>query len=153
MDSRVSGNVYKVDFRTTTVRPPVGVPAIVRAFRVAQNATPMGRLGYAHYPITEAPGANVHRLRTERGWSLRDLANKTHPALDHTTIRRLEWNEGYTQDTLERVAKVLGVTVADLFLPPELVDWPSLTPEVKSRVAASVKDAAELLRYKKTRPR
>ena len=69
------------------------------------------------YPYTNKmpPGVNVHNLRETKKWTLRELAKKCQPPLDHTTIRRLEYNEGYTQDSLERVASALGVTVVDLF--------------------------------------
>lgn len=103
--------------------------------------------GYRYYSIEEPPGATVYRLRLARGWSLRNLADRTHPPLDHSTIRRIEHNEGYTQDTLERVAKALGVRVADLFLPRELAEWPSLPAPVRSRLAESVRDAVEAIRY------
>lgn len=69
------------------------------------------------YTITEPPGVNVHRLRETKGLSMRELAQKCQPPLDHTTIRRIERNEGFTKDSLERVAKTLGVRVIDLFCP------------------------------------
>ena len=77
----------------------------------------MQRPSVYHYQITEPPGVNVHRLRETKGWPMRELAQRCRPPLDHTTIRRLEYNNGYTQDTLERVAKALGVRVVDLFCP------------------------------------
>ncbi len=79
---------------------------------------------------------------------MRLLAERCDPEVDHTTIRRLERNEGYTQDTLERVAKVLGVTVQELFLPPALQEWPSLTPQNQARIAETIRDAATAQRYK-----
>lgn len=69
------------------------------------------------YSIIEPPGVNVHRFREAKGWPMRELAQKCRPPVDHTTIRRLENNGGYTQDTLERVAQALGVRVIDLFCP------------------------------------
>ena len=71
------------------------------------------------YPFTvkKPPGVNIYRLRSAKGWPLRKLAEKCRPPLDHTTVRRLEQNKGYTQDSLERVAKALGVTVQELFCP------------------------------------
>lgn len=69
------------------------------------------------YTITEPPGVNIHRLRETKGLSMRELAQKCRPPLDHTTIRRIERNEGFTKDSLERVAKILGVRVIDLFCP------------------------------------
>lgn len=106
------------------------------------------------YTIEAPPGVNVHRLRNAIGWSMRQLADHCHPALDHTTVRRLEHNEGYTQDTLERIAAALGkglgvkLMVADLFLPPELADWPALSERARVRIAESVQDAAAATRYK-----
>jgi transcriptional regulator with XRE-family HTH domain len=69
------------------------------------------------YKITEPPGVNVHRLREAKGLSMRELAQKCRPPLNHTTIRRIEQNKGFTKDSLERVAKTLGVRVIDLFCP------------------------------------
>ena len=77
----------------------------------------MKRPSVYSYNVTEPPGVNLHRLRNERGWSMRELAHKCRPRLDHTTIRRLEYNQSYTQDSLERVAKALDVTVPELFWP------------------------------------
>lgn len=101
-------------------------------------------------PADEPPGSNIYRLRTAAGLSMRALAERCDPELDHTTIRRLERNEGFTQDTLERVAKVLGVSVQSLFLPPALQDWPALTPKNQARIAETVRDAATAQRYKVT---
>ena len=66
------------------------------------------------YTITDPPGVNVYRLRITLGLSQRDLAKKCRPTIEHTTIRRLENNLGFTQDTLERVAKALGVPYAPI---------------------------------------
>ena len=67
------------------------------------------------YTVTKPPGVNVYILRNSKGWSQRNLADNCKPGLNHTTIRRIEQNNGYTQDTLERVAKALDVSVIDLF--------------------------------------
>jgi transcriptional regulator with XRE-family HTH domain len=106
------------------------------------------------------PGVNVRRLREAAGLSLRALARacdvpSDHRSLDHTTIRRLERNQGYTQDTLSRVAAALGralgirLSAVDLFLPPELADWPELSPEARQRIAAAVSDAAYVARNRR----
>lgn len=79
---------------------------------------------------------------------MRKLAEKCEPELDHTTVRRLERNEGYTQDTLERIAAALHTTVESLFLPPALADWPALTPQNQARIAETIRDAATAQRYK-----
>lgn len=100
------------------------------------------------YTVTDPPGVNVHRLRHAYGYSMRTLGDKCHPAIEHTTIRRLENNLGFTQDTLERVAKALGVKVYELFLPPELAEWPSLPREAQVRLAEGVQDAVLAARYR-----
>lgn len=101
-------------------------------------------------PAELPPGCNIYRLRVEAGLSMRALAERCDPELDHTTIRRLERNAGYTQDTLERVAKALRVSVETLFLPPELQDWPALSSQKQARIAESVRDAATAQRFKTT---
>jgi len=108
------------------------------------------------YLNTEAPGVNIHRLRREAlNISQRALGDACTPALDHTTIRRLENNQGYTQDSLERVAvafsKLLNakIEVQDLFLPLELAEWPALPQSVKDRLAQGVQDAVTAARYRK----
>lgn len=101
-------------------------------------------------PVDAPPGANIHRLRLVQKFSLRELARRCDPELDHATISRIERNEGYTQDSLERIAKALGVTVPELFLPPELADWPHLNDRAQSRIAESILDALTAQRYKPT---
>ncbi len=70
----------------------------------------MQRASVYPYTVKNSPGVNIHRLRTAFGWPMRELAEKCHPPLNHTTVRRLEHNKGFTQDTIERVAKALQVT-------------------------------------------
>lgn len=79
---------------------------------------------------------------------MRGLADRCHPPLDHTTIRRLEHNMGYTQDTVERVAKALGVEPNTLFLPHELAEWPNLSGQARARLAEAVSEAADAARYR-----
>ena len=67
------------------------------------------------YTVTEPPGVNVHYFREKAGLPMRKLGAMCKPPLEHTTIRRVEHNLGYTHDTLERIAKALGVTVVTLF--------------------------------------
>lgn len=98
-------------------------------------------------PAAEAPGRNIHRLRVAARLSMRRLAELCDHELDHTTIRRLERNEGFTQDTLERVAKVLGVQLQELFLPDELQDWPSLSEKNRARIAETIRDAVTAQRF------
>jgi len=122
-----------------------GVPAVVIPFRVAQTAL-MG-IRYSDH-AKEPPGCNIYKLRQALGLSQRAVADKCRPALDHTTIRRLENNQGYTQDTLERVARVFNVTIQELFLPPELAEWPTLPEEARERIAASIADSAIATKYR-----
>ena len=68
------------------------------------------------------PGETIYYLRKAKGWSQRALAERCTPTLNHTTIRRLEKNEGYQQDSLQRVAKALKVKPEELFYPPEVAD-------------------------------
>lgn len=65
-----------------------------------------------------APGANVRRLREQLNLSQRQLANLCFPAMAPTTIVRLEQNDGYQMETLERVAVALGTTIEVLLAPP-----------------------------------
>lgn len=98
----------------------------------------------------EPPGCNIRRLRMALEYSQRQLAQRCDPELDHTTIRRLELNQGYQQETLERVAKALGTTVQNLFLPEELAEWPTLQPRTRQRIADSIRDAVVAQHYKST---
>ena len=102
------------------------------------------------YTNKDAPGCNVHRLREERGWSLRDLADRCNPPIAHTTVQRLEHNKGFQQDTVERVAAALGVTPQDLWLPPELFEYRMLNRDQKERFAAMVRDIAAAYKTKKS---
>lgn len=67
------------------------------------------------YDVDDPPGVNIHRLRNKRDWSQRNLADKCHPPLNHTTVHRLEHNKSFTHDCLKRVAIALDVTVLELF--------------------------------------
>lgn len=56
---------------------------------------------------------NIRRLREERGWSQRKLAELT--GLKHPNISRLEAAENYpTLDTIAKFAQVFGVEIGDL---------------------------------------
>lgn len=126
-----------------------GVRAVTPLFRVAENTPAMQRPSVYPYTIKEPPGINVHRLRNALGWSMRELAEKCQPPLDHTTVRRLEHNDGFTQDTIERIAKALKVPRwQDLFLPPELADWTHLPERARARLAEAVQDAAAATHYR-----
>ncbi len=80
------------------------------------------------------PGTTIHYLRKVMGWSQRDLAGRC--GLDHTSIRRYELNKGFTQDSLEKVAKVFGVKVEVLFCPPEIAEVYRLPKKVRKEVFA-----------------
>lgn len=94
------------------------------------------------YAETAPPGATIHKLREANDWSQRYLGERCEPPMDHTAIQRIERNKGYTRNSLERVAAALGVQVHTLFLPPELLPYASLPPEIKQRIAATIRDAA-----------
>ena len=68
------------------------------------------------------PGETIFYLRKAKYWSYRKLADMCIPALDHTTVRRIEMNEGYTKESLQRIAKALNVKIEELFYPPEVAD-------------------------------
>ncbi|WP_448215281.1 helix-turn-helix domain-containing protein [Endozoicomonas sp. 2B-B] len=94
-------------------------------------------------PITMAiPGDNVRRLRLEKGWSMRELAERCvteEKTMDHTTIMRLEKDKGYTRATLERVAKALGLkSHEDLFLPVELAGFEKLDESDRAQISNMV---------------
>jgi transcriptional regulator with XRE-family HTH domain len=94
------------------------------------------------YTERDPPGCNIHRLRVALEWSQRQLAEACQPPLDHTTVQRLERNKHYTSDSLRRVADALGVRVADLFLPPELLPFARLPERVRARLAETVAEVA-----------
>ena len=99
-------------------------------------------------PQTSPPGINIWRLRVARGWSMRALADHCKPALDHTTVRRVEHNAGFTQDTLERIAAALGVPLLTLLLPPELEAWGQLAPDSRERLAHLMRDTLDAQRLR-----
>lgn len=84
---------------------------------------------------------NLKKRRTEAGLSYRKLAEKCRPAIDHTTIARVEKGLGFTNDTLERLAVALNCQVEDFFLPPELDGWYTLSSETKERLGSIIQDA------------
>lgn len=122
----------------------------------------MRRASVYPYTITEPPGVNVHALRAEADLSMRELAERCVPPLSHTVIKRIEYNQGFTQDTLERLAVALSkvlhrkITVADLFYPPEVAGWlgeyKSLPPEARARIDEMVHDTHAAYVYRKRTP-
>ncbi|MDH5548079.1 MAG: helix-turn-helix domain-containing protein [Gammaproteobacteria bacterium] len=105
----------------------------------------------------DAPGSTVFRMREKLGWSQRRLAQECNPEIDHTTIRRVEHNNGYTQDTLERIASAFSrgygrrLTVADLFIHPKIAEFNELPDAVQDRIAQGVHEAA--IAYRFTKPK
>lgn len=95
------------------------------------------------YPYTTQapPGANIHRLRLAKDLPLRKLAAACDPPLTFAALSRIEKNLGYTQDSLSRIARALGCSVADLFLPPDLAMLARLPRDVRARLIESVRDA------------
>jgi transcriptional regulator with XRE-family HTH domain len=68
--------------------------------------------------IRDVLALNLKRLRADRGLSQEDLAARAD--IDRTYISSLE-RSVYAAgiDVVDRLAKALGVTVADLLAPPE----------------------------------
>jgi transcriptional regulator with XRE-family HTH domain len=68
--------------------------------------------------IRDVLALNLKRLRADRGLSQEDLADRAD--IDRTYISSLE-RSVYAAgiDVVDRLAKALGVTVADLLAPPE----------------------------------
>lgn len=140
-------NVNNVVINNTVIKKD-GAVATVLKFPLVAHTTSMKKASSYNYNVKESPGANVFKLRTALGWSQRKLADQCNPAIDHTTVRRVENNIGYTQDTLERIAVALKVDVDNFFLPLELAEWPGLPEEVKKRIAQSVQDAVIANKYR-----
>jgi transcriptional regulator with XRE-family HTH domain len=68
--------------------------------------------------IRDVLAVNLRRLRADQGLSQEDLADRAD--IDRTYISSLE-RSVYAAgiDVVDRLAKALGVTVADLLAPPE----------------------------------
>jgi len=100
--------------------------------------------------VDAPPGVNIRRLREEQELSLRKLAKLCIPELVHTTIRRIENNDGWTRDTIIRLSKALGVNNhEDLFLPSELFNYSLLNIESKKRIAELVQESFDAELYRK----
>lgn len=134
-----------------TGRPAQAAPA--RAFAVITNGaypagathpplTAMARPDSVPYLETDPPGVNVYRLRMARGWSQHELARRCAPPMDPSAVSRVEHNQGYTQDSLTRIAAALGVPAQSLFYPPEIVTYARLPDAIRSRLADTIADAA-----------
>lgn len=64
--------------------------------------------------LAENLAANVRKLRIERGWSQEDLARYTNGEVKTGTVNRIERGGNTTTNTIEALAKALGVAGADL---------------------------------------
>ena len=85
------------------------------------------------------PGSNIRILRRQLGLSLRSLATATE--IDPGNLSRLEQGQsGYSKEAIEKIAKVLHVSVGVLFAEPGMVqaaalrmrEVPLLPPELLS---------------------
>lgn len=94
------------------------------------------------YTQTAPPGINIYRLRIARGWSQGDLAKACRPPITPSNVSRIERNQGFTQDTLQRIAVALGVDYQALFYPPEIAAYASLPRDVRDRLAGTIQDVA-----------
>jgi len=94
------------------------------------------------------PGETVHYLRLARDWSQRELADRCEPPLDHTTVRRIENNDGYTKDSLTRVAKALSVKTEELFYPKEVADVMIMPKTVRNEIFGILESMLKIYRKK-----
>lgn len=92
------------------------------------------------------PGDNIRRLRLEKGWSMRELAERCvteEKTMEHTTIMRIENSKGFTQATLIRVAAALGLqNYEDLFIPLQLAGWEKLGEADRAQLSTMVQALA-----------
>lgn len=64
-------------------------------------------------------GTKIREIRKSKGMTILDLATAINS--DVGNISRLERNvQGYSENTLVKIASALGVTVSELFLKPQL---------------------------------
>lgn len=87
---------------------------------------------------SELPGDRIRELRKAKGFTLRSMAENCNPPMDYTSIGRIEKNIGYTKDSLERFATVLGCNVSDFFLYDELKGFTELPEDLKQNVAKHI---------------
>lgn len=87
---------------------------------------------------SELPGDRIRELRKAKGFTLRSMAENCDPPMDYTSIGRIEKNIGYTKDSLERFATVLGCNVSDFFLYDELKGFTDLPDDLKKDVAKHI---------------
>lgn len=142
-----------------TPHRPANATAVVMRLTPPHPAQPdsppahvMARPDSYTYTETAAPGANIHRLRLARRWSIYDLARACRPELHASTINRAEHNQGYTSDSLHRIAAALGVSVEALFYPPEIATYAALPPDVRQRLTDTIQDAAAAYETRRRTP-
>jgi transcriptional regulator with XRE-family HTH domain len=128
----------------------VGMEAIDCAMQVGEPVG-MKRPSVYPYKITEPPGATVYRLRAEKEWSQRELADRCQ--CDWTSISRLENNQSWSRDLLERVAKAFRISVVDLFAPPELAQIYILSEPRRKAVLSMLSDAVAAQKAEDQAPR
>lgn len=87
---------------------------------------------------SELPGDRIREIRKAKGYTLRSMAENCNPPIDYTTIGRIEKNIGYTKDSLERFAAVLGCTVSDFFLYDDLKGFTELPDDLRKDVAKHI---------------
>lgn len=77
-------------------------------------------------------GVNVYKLRTDAGWTQEELARRA--GLRQPRIAEIERGDANPRlETLARVARALGVEVADLLRNPEAAAPRAAREKVKSR--------------------
>lgn len=125
------------------------VPYAMAAVVIRINGINDGSMAKSIHDLSP-PGSTIRRLREARGWSLADLAAHCVPALERSTVYRIETGPGYTADSLDRIAHALGVSVPDLFLPADLAELALLDPHQRARVLDYARDLADASRYRRS---
>ena len=80
------------------------------------------------------PGERIRELRKKAGLTIHEVAEESNPPMDFSTVERIENNNGYTSDTMSRIAEVIGCEVHDFFLPEGLAGYTNLTQFQKQQV-------------------
>ena len=106
----------------------------------------MARMARTSTPPTKPPGLNVYRLRTDRGWTLDELAAAIRRATTRTytksALSRLEQHGQYSAQSIADVATGLGVPLFALFAEPGEVLYYDLTEEGQAKVREYIRDLA-----------
>ena len=87
---------------------------------------------------SDLPGRRIREMRQDRKMTLKDLAERCNPPMDFSTVGRIEKNKGYTKDSLERFAEVMGCTVSDFFLPESIKGYTGLPSEARCDISKYV---------------